>query len=107
MHIRLEGTEALRRFASEHSQAPEAWHKHCTVASTIAIRGDGATATSYTFRLDGLDEGPSIQSFGRYIDRLTRGTDGRWRVAHRLLQVESSRQSPFGHQPGAADKGGQ
>jgi ketosteroid isomerase-like protein len=97
--LRLEGTDALRRFASEHSHAPMAWHKHCTVASSIALDGDSATATSYTFRLDGLDDGPGIQSFGRYVDRLTRGPDGRWRIVHRSLQVESSRDSPFGHQP--------
>jgi ketosteroid isomerase-like protein len=103
---RVVGTDALRQFATEHTHSPGAWHKHSTMESTIAVEGATATATTYTCRLDGLSDGPALQSFGRYVDRLVRNEGGRWRIAHRLVHVESMRSSPFGHRPARRDSEG-
>lgn len=101
--FRLEGHEELRHFASNHSGAPTAWHKHCVVHPQVVVSdgGDRATSTCYTFRLDGLGGAPVVQSFGRYHDEFERGADGAWRIAHRRLVVEGSQHSPFGFQGGA------
>lgn len=99
--VRIEGRSELRRFAENHTAAPEAWHKHCVVEPRVDVEGSRATSTCYTFRLDGFPDGPVVQSFGRYHDQLVRDDRGQWRIAHRTVMVESARESPFGYRPPA------
>ncbi len=104
IHLQLEGRDELRSFAEHHTRAPDAFHKHCVVDPVIDIDVDGgrATSTSYLLRLDGFDDGPTVQSFGRYADVLTRDEDGAWHFARRTVLVESVRPSPFGYRPDRA-----
>ncbi len=94
--LRLQGRDELRAWAATHTRAPAARHKHIVVDPLIAIDGDGATSTSYFMRVDGFDDGPTVQSLGRYVDDLVRGADGRWRFARRRVECESTRPSPWG-----------
>jgi len=96
INFEIVGHAELRRFAEHHTRPPEAWHKHCIVEPRVDVRGDNATSSSYTFRLDGFPDGPVLQSFGRYLDRFELH-DGRWLIARHTVEVQSSRPSPFGY----------
>jgi hypothetical protein len=85
------GHEELVRFAANHTRAPERFHKHLLVEPVIAVTGDTATASSYFVRVDDLAGVATIYAFGRYLDELVRGVDGRWRFAVRIAEVESRR----------------
>lgn len=87
----IEGRENLRRFIARHTRAPELWHKHMLVEPLIEVDGDTATCSSYLFVLMEHEERPVVRVFGRYIDRLEKGADGRWRFAHRIAEIESMR----------------
>jgi 3-phenylpropionate/cinnamic acid dioxygenase small subunit len=90
----ISGREALRTFISRHTRAPELWHKHMLVEPQIEIEsGDAARCSSYLFVLMEHEERPVVRVFGRYLDRLEKGSDGRWRFKHRLAEIE-------GFQPG-------
>lgn len=93
---RHEGREALARFISRHTRAPEAMHKHVVTQPRIVVDGDRATATSYLFRVDQYEQGPAIRSFGRYHDHLVRGADDVWRFRERRAEVEG-RHPQAGH----------
>jgi hypothetical protein len=43
------------------------------------------------------DDEPIVRVFGRYLDRLVRCPDGRWRFRERIAEVESMRKGlpPF------------
>lgn len=90
------GHGALALFAKGHSRPPDRWHKHLVVDARISIEGDSATSVSYFVRVDGnrADSGAHIRTFGRYRDRLVRGSDGRWRFAERLAETEAFVESP-------------
>ena len=57
----------------------------------IEIEGSTARAEAYFLLLqrDPADGQPVLVAFGRYRDRLVKH-DGRWRIAERLAEVESS-----------------
>jgi ketosteroid isomerase-like protein len=88
---RTEGRDALRRFISAHSRAPELFHKHVLVEPLIDVGagGDTATCSSYFAGLQDHDGRPEIRVFGRYRDRIVLGADGRWRFRERIAEVES------------------
>ena len=94
VRVRHEGRPALAAFIPGHSSAPEYFHKHLTTVPMIQVDGDSATSVSYFARIDAGHAGPFLWSFGRYNDRLVRSADGRWRVAERILEVESRTQPP-------------
>ena len=84
-----DGLDQLAAFAARHTRAPERFHKHLVADPVIAVNGDRATAVSYFVRLDDVDGEPSVYAFGRYRDELVHCTDGRWRFAVRIAEVES------------------
>lgn len=87
----VSGREELRRFISRHSRAPDLWHKHLLVEPLIEIDRDEATCSSYLAVVMEHESRPVLRVFGRYRDRLVRCDDGRWRLKHRIAEVESMR----------------
>ena len=90
----LRGHEAILGAFRAHTHAPDVYHKHFVLDPRIEISGDRAHVESYYARLDDRDGGPYIRSFGRYLDTLRRGDDGRWRFSERRAQAESRLLSP-------------
>jgi ketosteroid isomerase-like protein len=90
----LRGHDAIIDAFRAHTHAPDVFHKHFVLDPRIEISGDRAQVESYYARLDDRDGGPYIRSFGRYLDTLERGGDGRWRFAERRAQAESRLLSP-------------
>ena len=84
------GHDELTGYFDAHTHAPAAFHKHVTVNPLITVAGGVADAQSYFLRVDSLEEGPAVVvASGRYIDRLERGSDGRWRIRSRRCEVEN------------------
>jgi SnoaL-like domain len=94
--LRFTGARALASFVAVHSRPPVAYHKHIVVDQVIVLDGDPdrARATSYFLRVDDLAGRREIVAFGRYIDRLVRCADSRWRFEERLVDLESSAIAP-------------
>lgn len=68
---------------------PNPISKHATTTPRItSLTGDTATVESYWTFIIGDTEDPHVQSYGRYIDTLKRGADGKWRIHHRITDVE-------------------
>jgi SnoaL-like domain len=84
-----QGHDELAGFAANHSRAPERFHKHLLIEPVVTIDGDRASAASYFLRVDDLDGERVIYAFGRYLDELARGADGRWRFTTRVAEIES------------------
>ncbi len=86
---REEGQAQLATYIAAHGGAPERWHKHMLMEPVVTIDGDRASVRSYWMRIDAADDGtPYIMGFGRYLDTLTRESDGRWRFVERVAEVE-------------------
>jgi hypothetical protein len=65
------------------------------VEPVIMVSGDQATVQSYFTRLDATHDGrPFIRAFGRYMDRMVKGTDGVWRFKERVAEVEAVGEEP-------------
>ena len=92
---RFEGRADLAAFIAAHSRAPNRWHKHLLFEPLVTVDGDRATARSYFARLDADNDGtPFVRAFGRYLDELVRGSDGRWRFVERVAEVEAVAVNP-------------
>ncbi|MFC7494367.1 MULTISPECIES: nuclear transport factor 2 family protein [unclassified Nocardioides] len=89
VRVRHEGKDALAAFIPGHTHAPAYFHKHLVADPMVEVDGDTAEATAYLTRVDKGEQGPFLWSFGRYLDSFARGTDGRWRLARRTIEVES------------------
>ncbi|MBX9459713.1 MAG: nuclear transport factor 2 family protein [Rhizobium sp.] len=91
--VDIAGHERLSAFVANHSRRPERFHVHIVVSPRITL-GEGlrtAEATSYMFtmmRHDGI--APVLRVFGRYVDQLERGDDGRWRFAWRHAEIDAA-----------------
>lgn len=86
---RWEGTAGTREFATTHTHAPDKYHKHLVLNSTVKVQGDTADVVSYMFRFDAAAGDKSyIWGMGKYVDRMQRGADGRWRIALRVTFIE-------------------
>src|SRR5580658_7574440 len=86
----FEGPEQLGAYFDGHTHAPAAFHKHVTVNPLITIDASAADAQTYFLRLDRPNAGPAVVlAAGRYVDRLERGEDGRWRIRSRSCEVEN------------------
>jgi 3-phenylpropionate/cinnamic acid dioxygenase small subunit len=83
------GSKQLRAFIEAQSHPPDAWHKHVVSQTRVVLEGDTATAVSFLSRIDETDGRLGLYSMGRYVDRLVRSTDGRWRIAERVVQLEA------------------
>lgn len=88
---RYEGRDELQMFIERHTAAPAAYHKHLLIEPVVDVVDDDlATAASYFVRLDDDAAGaPKVHGFGRYLDRLTRSSDGRWRFVERIAEIEA------------------
>ena len=92
---RYEGRDALTGFIAAHTRAPDRWHKHLLFEPVIEVEGEGARVCSYFARLDADDDGtPFVRAFGRYLDQLVKGSDGTWRFAERIAEVEAVAADP-------------
>jgi ketosteroid isomerase-like protein len=87
---RFEGRAALREFIEGHSRPPAVHHKHLYALPDIQIEGDEASASGYFVHLLDRAGRPAMVSYGRYLDRLARGRDGRWRFRERLVEIQAS-----------------
>jgi hypothetical protein len=88
------GHDELALFAARHSAPPEVFHKHVYLMPEIHIDGRTATAAGYFMHLVDVAGGVLVRSYGRYIDRLTKCDDQRWRLAQRVAEVEATSQIP-------------
>jgi len=87
------GAEAFRQFAQSVyqriSMPPKSGQVNVTTQPIITIDGDRATALTYQTIVKGDPEGREVTSYGRYRDELVRSSDGKWRIASRVSEVES------------------
>jgi uncharacterized protein (TIGR02246 family) len=91
-HFRLQGSAAIEEWFGQHrARTPLGTQTHVTVNPAIEIRGDTAEAVSTYLSLRAHDGGIAVASTGRYVDRLARGADGRWRFAERVSRGEMPR----------------
>ncbi len=88
----VSGRDELRAFIAGHTRAPERWHKHLLVEPLVDVTGpDTATCRSYLAVVMDHEDVPVLRVFGRYVDQLERGADGRWRFRERVAEIESMR----------------
>ena len=89
--VRIEGIERLRAMVKGYTRPPERWHKHTVSNTRIKVDGDAATAASYFVRVDASthDSSSYLRAFGRYLDRLVRCPDGKWRIQERRCELEA------------------
>jgi hypothetical protein len=86
---RYEGREQLTRFIAAHTAAPDAYHKHLLVEPRVHL-GPDTEDDSYFVRVDDdADGAPVVHGFGRYRDRLVHCSDGRWRFAERVAEIDA------------------
>ena len=77
----LDGQTAMR--------APALYAKHIVVDPRIVVSGDEASVQSYFLRVEPSDQGPTrIVASGRYLDRMLRCADGRWRFRQRIAEID-------------------
>jgi len=87
---RHQGRKALAAFIASHTKPPAFQHKHLHVDPKITVTNDRAEAVGYFVHLVDRDHKPAVVSYGRYLDTLTRGADGRWRFVERVAEVHAS-----------------
>jgi ketosteroid isomerase-like protein len=80
----------LAEHVTGHTRAPELYHKHLTMVPTIRVEGHEASCRAYfCILVRGRGGAPELAAFGRYVDRLRREVDGRWRIARRIAEIEA------------------
>ena len=86
---RWQGVAGTREFATTHTHAPDKYHKHLVLNSAVEVHGDTADVVSYMFRFDAADGDKSfVWGMGRYVDKMQRSLDGRWRILLRVTFIE-------------------
>jgi 3-phenylpropionate/cinnamic acid dioxygenase small subunit len=86
----FDGHAQLAQFIHGHSRAPDVYHKHLMVEPRIDLQGDTARVSSYfVLVLEMEDRSRDVFTFGRYLDVMERGGDGRWRFRERIAEVEA------------------
>lgn len=92
MAFDVSGREALAEFASRHSRRPHGFQEHLVLNPVVTVdaAGDAAHAISRFLVLMRHEQRPAIRAFGRYEDRLRRGPDGDWRIAHRHAHIDGA-----------------
>jgi 3-phenylpropionate/cinnamic acid dioxygenase small subunit len=86
----VEGRDQLAKFVAAHTRPPQAWHKHLLCEPRVELEGDRAQVDSYFVRIDLHPTGSFIRAFGRYRDTLVRCPDGRWRINHRIAEIDGT-----------------
>ena len=70
-------------------RAPALFAKHLLIEPRITLDGNEASVESYFARIEPSDGAPTqIVASGRYLDRLIRCDDGRWRFTHRIAEID-------------------
>jgi SnoaL-like protein len=70
-------------------RAPMRYTKHIVVDARIVLTGNEASVESYFLRIEPRDAAPTqIVASGRYVDRMVRCEDGRWRFTHRIAEID-------------------
>ena len=70
-------------------RAPALYAKHLLIEPRIVLDGRAASVQSYFLRVEPRDDGPTqIVASGRYLDRLIRCDDGRWRITERIAEID-------------------
>jgi 3-phenylpropionate/cinnamic acid dioxygenase small subunit len=86
----FDGHAQLAQFIHRHSRAPDVYHKHLMVEPRIDLQRDTARVSSYfVLVLEMEDRSREVFTFGRYLDVMERGNDGRWRFRERIAEVEA------------------
>jgi ketosteroid isomerase-like protein len=83
------GRPALQALIAEHTRRPYLYHQHGLIEPLISVDGDHATCVSYLTVLMEHEGRPVQRVFGRYLDQLVRGSDGRWRFRVREAAIDS------------------
>lgn len=86
----VRGVEARTDFIEHFSRPPIGWHKHLLIEPLVDVDGDTARVVSYFAVLREEEDRPIVWVFGRYRDTLVRCSDGTWRFAERIAEVESA-----------------
>ena len=83
MELHFEGIDAIVAFFTASRAASTSGARH--VISNVLIEGDAdrATSSAYLQVLGDRDGVMGLVAFGRYLDKLQRGSDGNWRFTHR------------------------
>lgn len=83
--------DGIAKFLAGHSSTPARYHKHFVLNTRIVFHSeDSAASVSYMLRCDDLaGVSPEVYAFGRYHDQLVRESDHRWRIQHRVIEVEA------------------
>jgi uncharacterized protein (TIGR02246 family) len=86
--VTLDGLDAVAGYYADWFASPYRGTRHHLVNERIEVAGDGgrATAASYYLELAAYEE-LSIVGFGNYLDVCEREDDGRWRIAHKEVEV--------------------
>jgi 3-phenylpropionate/cinnamic acid dioxygenase small subunit len=83
----LRGQEQLRRWAQDGGLLPMGRENHVSRPPLITrLEGDEADATTWYVIFRWQNQRIDTISTGRYVDRLVRGDDGRWRIQERLAE---------------------
>jgi hypothetical protein len=70
-------------------RAPALYAKHLVMDPRIVVTGDEASVLSYFLRVEPRDGAPTqIVASGRYLDRLLRCDDARWRFVERVAEID-------------------
>ena len=70
-------------------RAPALFAKHFVMDPKIVVTGDEASVLSYFLRVEPRDGEPTqIVASGRYLDRMLRCDDGRWRFVERVAEID-------------------
>ena len=82
--------EMWDKWISHHVHAPDAYFKHVMVEPKINLLSDTEASVhsmlALWFHRDGS---PYLASYGRYIDRMVKCPDGRWRLKDRTAELEA------------------
>jgi hypothetical protein len=92
----IKGREALSEFFYKQIRTTDALHKHMLAEPIIRLESDTeASVVSYFSLLEETAEGMAYtQAFGKYIDKMVKGADGKWRFKERLTIIENRNPAP-------------
>jgi len=93
--IRLEGHKQISElFATSEQVVRLTSPKHVTVNAIVRVTGDEASAESIIVLFGDAGGIPELISTGRYLDKLRRCSDGRWRFCERIGHVDTLKAPP-------------
>jgi SnoaL-like domain len=91
---RFEGRKQLSDFFADSEKLVRFSPKHVTVNSIVRVSDDEATAESIIVLFIDAGGVPELVSTGRYMDKLRRCADGRWRFYERIGHQDTLKPPP-------------